>query len=84
MRKINKLKNFLQKNYPNIQAFNSVGIGYDDIKFVYDEDGIEVRYCPFWEYIEILGLTDNEFKKLLDNKSLLGSHLKTFKIKGER
>ena len=79
MNKIEKLKKFLQENYPNIQAFNSNNVSGDFMINVYDEDEIEVDYCDDWEYIEIFGLTDKEFDKLLDNKSFLRSHLKTFK-----
>ena len=38
MEKINKLKKFLQENYPNFQAFNSRGADYTEQ--VYNEDGI--------------------------------------------
>ncbi len=45
---------------------------------VYDEDNIQVDYCPNYEYIEIFGLTDEEFEELLDKDSFLGENLKTF------
>ena len=67
MNKINKLKRFLQENYPNIQAFDTRNIVGDSMETVYDEDGIIVDYCPDYEYIEIFGLTDVEFEDLIDN-----------------
>lgn len=78
MNKIDKLKNFLQKNYPNIQAFNTRNLAGDYLENVYDEDGIEVDYCEYWNYIEIFGLTNKEFEDLLDKNSYLGDSLKTF------
>ena len=81
MNKIEKLKNFLQTNYPNIQAFNSRNIVGDSMETVYDKDGITVDYCSYWEYIEIFGLTEKQFESLLDKKSFLGDKLKTFEIK---
>lgn len=83
MNKIDKLKNFLQKNYPNIQAFNTSNLVGDFIVNVYNKDGIKVYYCEYWDYIEIFGLKDKQFEDLLDENSLLGDHLKTFEIVGE-
>lgn len=81
MNKIDKLKNFLQENYPNIQAFNTRSFTGDYTTTVYNEDGITVDYAPGYQYIEIFGLTDKEFEDLLDKNSFLGSLLKTFEIK---
>lgn len=78
MNKIEKLKIFLQKHYPNIQAFNCHGAFGDDVEEVYNQDGIRVLYCYDWNYIEIFGLTNKEFEDLLDPDSFLGDHLKTF------
>ena len=78
MNKLNKLKEFLENNYPNIQAFNTRNLVGDDMITVYDEDGITVDYCEEWDYIEIFGLTNEEFRSLLDEESYLGEHLKNF------
>lgn len=74
MNKIDKLKIFLQENYPNEQAFNTKNIVGDSMVTVYNEDGIIVDYCYYYSYIEIFGLTDEEFKNLINNTG----HLKTF------
>lgn len=71
--KIDKLKKFLQEEYPNIQAFNTRNIAGDSLYTVYEEDGITVEYCYYYEYIEIFGLTDEEFKDLVDESG----HVKT-------
>ena len=76
MNKINKLKRFLQENYPNIQAFDTRNIVGDYMITVYDEDGITVDYCPYYEYIEIFGLRYEEFKDLIDEFG----NLKTFDV----
>lgn len=65
MNKIDKLKIFLQENYPNEQAFNTRNIIGDYMETVYDEDGIVVDYCYDYDYIEIFGLTDEEFEDLI-------------------
>ena len=83
MNKIEKLKIFLQKNYPNIQAFNTRNLVGDPMETVYDEDGIIIDYCHYWNYIEIFGLKEKEFEDLLDKNSFLGTNLKTFKMKKE-
>ena len=75
---INKLKNFLQKGYPNIQAFNSACLCGDYRICIYHQDGIEVLYAPYYEYIEIYGLEENEFEDLIEDNSY--DHLKTFEI----
>lgn len=76
MNKINKLKKFLQEEYPDIQAFNTRNIAGDSLYTVYEEDGITVDYCPYYEYIEIFGLTSKEFESLIDDYGIL----KTFNI----
>lgn len=71
MNKIDKLKIFLQENYPNEQAFNTRNWIGDNMETVYDEDGIIVDYCYGYEYIEIFGLTDVEFEDLIDDYGML-------------
>lgn len=78
MEKIKKLKKFLQENYPNYQAFNTRNIYGDPMEEVYNEDGIFVDYCANLGYIEIFGLTNEEFYDLLDDSGF--SLLKTFEI----
>ena len=71
MNKIDKLKIFLQENYPNEQAFNTRNTVGDSMATVYNEDGIIVDYCYEYEYIEIFGLTDVEFENLIDDYGML-------------
>ena len=78
MNKISKLKRFLQENYPNEQAFDCANWCGDSVRKVYNEDGIEVDYCYGYGYLEIFGLSNEEFQDLLDPESFLGAHLRTF------
>lgn len=79
MNKIDKLKKFLQENYPNIQAFDTRNFSGSPMENVYDEDGIKVDYCERYDYIEIFGLTERVFQSLLDENSQF-NELKTFEI----
>lgn len=76
MNRIEKLKKFLQKFYPNYQAFNTRNLVGDAMVTVYTKDGIQVDEAFEWGYIEIFGLTEEEFKSLLDLDH--ASFLKTF------
>ena len=80
MNKIDKLKKFLQENYSNELAFNTRNTAEDSMKTVYDEDGITVDWCYYYEYIEIFGLTEEEFEDLVDEEN----QLKPFDIKSEK
>ena len=33
---------------------------------IYEENGITVDYCRYYEYLEIFGLTDEEYRGLSD------------------
>lgn len=57
------LINFLATNFSNgIQMFNSRNLVGDEMHTIYDKDGITVDICYDWGYIEIFGLTDEEFE----------------------
>lgn len=77
MNDIKCLKIFLQERYPNIKAYcEPISEGRYSVK-VYDRHGIEVDYVPILEYVEIFGLTNCEFRELVDENGFL----KTFEIK---
>lgn len=57
------LINFLATNFTNgVQMFNSRNTVGDEMHTIYDKDGITVDICYDWGYIEIFGLTDEEFE----------------------
>lgn len=75
---IKKLKVFLQKNYPNCQAFDCPNFAGDAMDIVYEDGDIKVLYCKYWDYLEIFGLTDNEFDGLIKKGTM--NRLKTFRV----
>ena len=67
--RLNKLKKFLKEKFKKrIQAFDTINTEGDSMETIYDEDGITVDYCYYYEYIEIFGITDEEYKELEKEK----------------
>ena len=65
--RVKNLVNFFRENpskVPGSGIFNSRNISGDPITTIYDEpaDGVVVDACYGYDYIEIFGLTDEEFK----------------------
>lgn len=65
-KKIEKLRKFLEEEFKGVQAFNTRNTVGDRMVTVYDDDGIIVDYCPGWLYIEIFGITEEEYQSLSD------------------
>ena len=62
-----KLKKFLKTVFKKkIQAFTTKNLVGDYMETIYDEDEIQVDYAPEYEYIEIFGLKNKEYKELED------------------
>ena len=58
-----ELIEFLRNRFPNgIQMFDTRNIAGDSMETIYHYDGILVDYCYYWEYIEIFGLSEDEFE----------------------
>ena len=67
--RLNKLKKFLKEKFKKrIQAFDTRNTEGDSMETIYTEDGITVDYCYYYGYIEIFGLTDEEYKELEKEK----------------
>lgn len=63
--KIKDLIAFLKDKYPNgAEMYNTRNLVGDILFTIYSKDGITVDECPKWEYIEIFGLTENEFDEV--------------------
>ena len=76
-KKLIKLKKFLKGVFKKrIQAFTTKNIVGDYMETIYNKDGIQVDYAPGYGYIEIFGLTDEEYEDLIDNTG----YLKTFNV----
>ena len=56
---ITKLKIFFPDG---IQCFDCRGWMPDVLVTIYEQDGITVDYCHYWRYIEIFGISKDEFK----------------------
>lgn len=58
-----KLIEFLKKEFPEgIQMFDTRNWVGDSMYNIYNADGIVVDYCYGYEYIEIFGLTNEQFE----------------------
>ena len=69
MNRFQKLVDFLRKsNFLGMQAFDCESLVGDSRDLVYDEDGIEVYVCYYYDYVEILGISKNEFNQLVKSK----------------
>ena len=67
MDKMTKLRKFLiENNYEGTQTFDTRNIVGDSMYTVYDDDGIVVDYCRYYDYLEIFGLTKEEYTSLKD------------------
>lgn len=45
--------------------YNSRNIVGDEMETVYSKDGVTIDACYNWDYIEVFGLTDEDFKQVL-------------------
>lgn len=62
MSRTERVINFLKTKFPKgIQMFNTRNIVGDAMTTIYDEDGIVIDYCYSWDYVEIFGLSYEEF-----------------------
>lgn len=64
--KIKKLIDFLKNRFiGGIQMFNTPSIAGDFRVPIYSEDDIKVLFAPEYEYIEIYGISYEEFKRVM-------------------
>lgn len=64
--KIEKLIKFLKERFESgIQMFDTPSL-VDDYRIpIYVDDDITVLYAPGWDYIEIYGISDEEFERVM-------------------
>ena len=64
--RIEKLIKFLKERFEDgIQMFDTPSI-VDDFRVpIYSEDEITVLWAPYYEYIEIYGISDEEFERVM-------------------
>ncbi len=64
---IKKLRDFIVNGgYKGMQTFDTRNIAGDSMTTIYDEDGITVDFCCYYDYLEIFGLTYEQYKSLSD------------------
>ena len=60
---LNEIISLLKRNFPErIQMFSNRGIFHDEKLTIYQKDGVIVDWCPYYEYVEILGLPKRDFE----------------------
>ena len=65
--KVKEVVSFLSKRFPNdIQMFSTPNVAGDEMEFIYNKFGVYVLYCRYWDYIEVLGLTAEEFQNVME------------------
>ena len=69
---LNSLENFLKSRFEeNIQCFNNFNWTGDSTDLIYNFDNVQVYYCADYNYLEIIGLTLDDFeyiRKLMENR----------------
>lgn len=66
-RKIEELREFLLENgHSKRQTFNTRNSVGDYMETIYSKNGILVDICKYWDYLEIFGLTQEEYEGLAD------------------
>lgn len=64
--RIEKLIKFLKERFESgIQMLDTPSLVNDFRVPIYSEDDITVLYAPFWNYIEIFGISDEEFERVM-------------------
>lgn len=72
--RLEKVLDYIKANYySGIQVFCSRNTVGDQMETVWNEDGVVIDYCPYYDYLEVLGLTEDEIHALCD---LLGDFSK--------
>lgn len=69
MDKLQEVIDFLSKQdyVPECGMFNCRNTVGDTMENIYDKDGVQIDACWGFDYLEIFGLDDTEFKKLHDH-----------------
>ena len=67
MDRLERLKRVLKDNdLLGEQCFDCESLVGDHRETIYNEDGIQVLVCYYYEYVEILGLSDDEYAEPWD------------------
>ena len=59
--RLTKVLDYIKANYHSrIQVFFSRNTMGDEMETVWSEDGVTIEYCPYYDYLEVFGLMDDE------------------------
>lgn len=64
--KIETAKRIIKDNFEEAECgiFCSRNIAGDSMNTIYDDGNLQIDICYYWEYFEVFGLSDDEFKEL--------------------
>ena len=64
--KLEKAKKIIKENYESgkFGLFDSRNIVGDIMHTIYNENGLQIDICYGYQYFEVFGLSENEFKEL--------------------
>lgn len=63
--KVAFIRDFLLEFFPDgIQMFNSKNNAGDYMIDIFDELDVRIKFAPHYEYVEVFGLTNEEFAEL--------------------
>ena len=65
---LEKIKSIIKDYYKSgrFGLYFVSGSPSDERKILYDNNGIIVKICYYWEYFEVLGVTNEQAKELLE------------------
>lgn len=66
MSNLEKSKEVIKTNYMNARhgIFDSRNIVGDEMETIYEDEGLTIDICYYYEYFEVFGLSDEEFEEL--------------------
>lgn len=66
MNKLQKAKEIIKENLDDARCgiFDCRNVVGDSMSTLYDEDGLTIDICYDYEYFEVFGLSDAEYKEL--------------------
>ena len=68
MNNAEKIINFLKKYFggEKIQIFYTKNWAGDEMFTIYGEDNIVIDYSPYYDYIEIFGMNEEDYNKVVN------------------
>lgn len=64
--KIETAKRIIKDHFKEAECgiFDSRNIAGDPMNTIYDDGNLQIDICYYWEYFEVFGLSNEEFKEL--------------------